>query len=277
MTGHPEIVVRALSWNLFHGRDFPPDPSLSTCRSRLLGVAERGVTYAQVNRPLLREFAGVLAGMEWDFALLQEAPPRWLAPLGRRCGASGALALTSRNSLPSLRAAAAELNPDLIASNEGGSNQVLVRAPWRLTQVSRHVLTRRPERRVLLLVGVAGPGDAQLSLGCLHASRGPRAAARDVARAAEIAGEWAGAGPLLLGGDLNVRPEEDPGLYRDLERRHELRTRVPVSIDHVLARGAAPGDAAAILPPASREVRDRSGLLLRLSDHPVVAGSFSMR
>ncbi len=216
--------------------------------------------------------------MEWDFALLQEAPPRWLAPLGRRCGASGALALTSRNSLPSLRAAAAELNPDLIASNEGGSNQVLVRAPWRLTQVSRHVLTRRPERRVLLLVRVAGPGDAELSLGCLHASRGPRTAARDVARAAEIAGEWAGAGPLLLGGDLNVRPEEDPGLYRDLERRHGLRTRArrPRSTRcwPAVPRRATPP---AILPPASREVRDRSGLLLRLSDHPVVAGSFSMR
>ena len=82
VTGHPEIVVRALSWNLFHGRDFPPDPSLSTWRSRLLRITERGPTYAQVNRPLLPEFAGVLAGMEWDFALLQEAPPRWLGPAG---------------------------------------------------------------------------------------------------------------------------------------------------------------------------------------------------
>ena len=36
--------------------------------------------------------------------------------------------LTSRNSLGALRAFAARLNPDLIASGEGGSNLTLVRA-----------------------------------------------------------------------------------------------------------------------------------------------------
>ena len=29
-------ALRVLSWNLFHGRDFPPDPALRTLRSRLL-------------------------------------------------------------------------------------------------------------------------------------------------------------------------------------------------------------------------------------------------
>ena len=28
--------MRVLSWNLYHGRDFPPDPALFTLRSRLL-------------------------------------------------------------------------------------------------------------------------------------------------------------------------------------------------------------------------------------------------
>ncbi len=277
MTGHPEIVVRALTWNLFHGRDFPPDPSLLTWRSRLLRATERGATHAQVNRPLQPEFSRVLAGMDWHVALLQEAPPRWLAPLSRSCGANGALALTSRNSLAPLRAAAAELNPDLIASNEGGSNQVLLRPPWRAVEVSRHVLTRRPERRVLLLVRAVGPADAELWVGCLHASRGARDAARDVARAADIATDRARDRPLLLGGDFNVRPEEDPALYDDLERHDELRPRVAGSIDQLLARGAEPLDPPGIIPPAMREVRDPSGLLLRLSDHPVVAGLFGMR
>ncbi len=43
------------------------------------------------------------------------------------CGAEGHRVLTSRNSLGALRAIAARLNPDLIASGEGGSNLTLVR------------------------------------------------------------------------------------------------------------------------------------------------------
>ena len=31
------MEIRAITWNLFHGRDFPPDPALHTWRSRLLG------------------------------------------------------------------------------------------------------------------------------------------------------------------------------------------------------------------------------------------------
>ena len=35
------MELRALTWNIFHGRDFPPDPSLLTLRSRLLRCSER--------------------------------------------------------------------------------------------------------------------------------------------------------------------------------------------------------------------------------------------
>src|SRR4051794_17532782 len=105
MADHRGIVVRVLSWNLFHGRDFPPDPDLFTRRSRLLRTTERGPTHAQVNRPLREEFAAWLAERPWEIALLQEAPPRWLRPLGERCEANGALALTSRNSFGRVRAA----------------------------------------------------------------------------------------------------------------------------------------------------------------------------
>ncbi|MDQ3936343.1 MAG: hypothetical protein M3340_17120, partial [Actinomycetota bacterium] len=151
MTRHRGIVVRALSWNLFHGRDHPPDESLLTWRSRLFGLTERNDTHVQVNRPLRREFAEYLAALDWDVALLQETPPRWLRPLCRAAGASGTSALTSRNSLAFARAALAWLNPDLIASNEGGSNQVLARPPWRIESVRRHVLAqRRPERRTMI-------------------------------------------------------------------------------------------------------------------------------
>ena len=56
--------MRVLSWNLYHGRDFPPDPALFTWRSRLLKMTERNATHVQVNRPLLGEFASVLDGFD---------------------------------------------------------------------------------------------------------------------------------------------------------------------------------------------------------------------
>ncbi|HZB06539.1 MAG TPA: hypothetical protein VE449_08110, partial [Thermoleophilaceae bacterium] len=74
--------MRVLSWNLYHGRDHPPDPALFTLRSRLLRITERNETHVQANRPLFDEFAGWLAGHEWDVALLQEAPPLWFRKLG---------------------------------------------------------------------------------------------------------------------------------------------------------------------------------------------------
>src|SRR5207247_687307 len=135
VAGHPGIVVRAFSWNLFHGRDYPPDPALFTWRSRLLRVTESNDVHAQVNRPLLREFAAAIAAQRWEVALLQEAPPRWLRPLARAAGAGGASVLTSRNFAAALRAALAWVNPDLVASNEGGSNQLLVRPPWHVVDL----------------------------------------------------------------------------------------------------------------------------------------------
>ena len=90
----------------------------------------------------------MLAAAEWDVALLQEAPPRFAEPLARACGAEAHRVLTSRNGLGALRAAAARLNPDLIASGEGGSNLTLVRPAgalggiverrgWRSTRAGR--------------------------------------------------------------------------------------------------------------------------------------------
>ena len=73
----------AITWNLFHGRDFPPDPELRTWRSRLLRIDERNETHVQVNRDLTAEFATLLAGAAWDVALLQECPPRFADAAGR--------------------------------------------------------------------------------------------------------------------------------------------------------------------------------------------------
>ncbi len=93
------MQVRALTWNVFHGRDFPPEPALLTRRSRIWRLTERGTTHAQVNRSLRREFTAVLSAAAWDVALLQEFPPRWAERLAEACAAERHRELTSRNSL----------------------------------------------------------------------------------------------------------------------------------------------------------------------------------
>jgi endonuclease/exonuclease/phosphatase family metal-dependent hydrolase len=227
----------------------------------------------QVNRPLLDEFATILAREEWDFALLQEAPPRWFEPLCTRLSVSGAIALTSRNLGSPLRRFVAVRNPDLIASNEGGSNQILVRAPWRIATVRRLTLARLPERRRALLARVERDGAPSFAVVNLHASANrPRAAARELLRAAE----WAGPGPLVFGGDFNLRPAEDPTTYGELVHRFGLSEPTgPTAIDHLMGRELELLEAPERLTPERRELRDSSGLVLRLSDHAPVAAGFA--
>jgi endonuclease/exonuclease/phosphatase family metal-dependent hydrolase len=253
MTGHSGIVVAALTWNLFHGRDHP----------------RKGGPDAR--RSLLAEFAAVLDGLPWEVALLQEAPPRWLDDLGRACRANGALGLTSRNELPGLRSAIADRFPDLIKSGEGGSNMTLVRAPARIEVVERHRLALRPERRALLLTRLATPAGARLSVANMHLSvpatgRGQA----EVLRAAELAVAFAGDDPLILGGDLNLRPSQHAAAFEELERRYGLAAPTgPKAIDHLLVRGLT-----VVEPPHAAE---RTAGPLRLSDHAPVVASFGMR
>lgn len=268
-----------MSWNLFHGRDDPPDPRLHTLRSRLLGRTERGATHAQVNRSLKDEFAEVIDGLEWRVALFQEAPPRWLVPLARRCRAGGVSALTSRNSLACLRTSVAARNPDLIASNEGGSNMVLVRAPARIVEVERVTLARRPERRRMLLARVELEPAVRVAVACSHLSvPSTGRAAGEVLRGAERAVEFAGADPLIFGGDLNLRPEREPRPFAELSERFGLAPPTgPQSLDHLLVRGLDVVDAPRRLAPGEREVPDRDGLRVRLSDHALVTATFGVR
>jgi endonuclease/exonuclease/phosphatase family metal-dependent hydrolase len=287
------VEFTAVGWNLFHGRDFPPDPALFTWRSRLLRIEERGETHVQVNRDLAAEFAAVLSGTKWDVALLQECPPRFAAPLARACTAEAHRVLTSRNSLGALRAAAARLNPDLIASGEGGSNLTLVRNSFRCASppydgekahrngviVERRELAiheGQPERRAMAFTRIAIGGGAYLCVANLHATNDrPELATADVLRAAEAAVVWAGNSPLLFGGDLNLRPGEDPGLFDELERRFDLTgTTGPGAIDHLLSRGLNVVAGPAPWPAENRELHTE-GRALRLSDHAPVQASFA--
>jgi endonuclease/exonuclease/phosphatase family metal-dependent hydrolase len=271
-------TLRAITWNIFHGRDHPPEPGLHTPRSKFFGGTERGDRYAQVNRSLRAEFADALAALEWDVALLQEAPPRWLRTFCD-AGAGGASALTSRNQVAALRAALAERNPDLVGPAEGGSNQVLWRPPWRQTDVRRLTLTRLPERRRMLWTELRAPSGARLCVANLHATADDVAkAGRDVLLGAKRASEWSRGAPLLFGGDLNVRPTSSPEVFELLEREYGLvGSTGPEKIDHLLSRGLAVREPPAQLPAAVREVPDpESGALVRLSDHAPVAVVFEM-
>jgi endonuclease/exonuclease/phosphatase family metal-dependent hydrolase len=275
------VQLRALTWNLYHGRDFPPDPGLATWRSRLLRLSERGPTHVQVNRDLFTDFATILCRAEWDVALLQECPPRWSSRLAASCSAAGHRVLTSRNTLAALRALAARVNPDLIASNEGGSNLILSRRRAGSIVERRALVLRpalRPERRVLAFARLRLKHGTEFCIGNLHASAGPanRALAEEeVIRAAERSIEWAGEAPLLLGGDLNLRPR-DSRVFDELAERPGLRgATAPDVIDHLLARRLEPVEPPRAWAPQEREVGE-DGLSIRLSDHAPVEAAFRL-
>ena len=218
-----------LTWNLFHGRSVPG-----------------------AGRSLLNGFAAALDGWQWDVALLQEVPPWWPPLLARACGADQRLVLTSRNSCLPVRRAISSRDPDLLRSGGGGCNAILVRG-GPIEEHRRERLAWWPERRWAHGVRLAGGAWAVN----LHASTQPESREKpqtwaECRRAAGTALGWAGAAPLVLGGDLNLagRPEL-PGL-RHVAGNH---------VDHILVRGLEPEGRGTVL--------DRG----RLSDHPPVAVS----
>lgn len=261
--------ITVLTWNVFHGRDFPPDPGLRTMRSKLLRVSERGESFAQVNRDLFEHFASLIAGWDWDIALLQECPPHWEAPLAERAGATTHRVLTSRNSLARLRRLGAAINPDLIGSNEGGSNLTLVRGEIAERRDLVVCPGPKPERRALAFTRLATGiciANTHLSTGAARRSF----AASELRLAAETCGRWAAGAPLILGGDLNLRPRQT-AVFAELADRHGLEgTTAPDSIDHLLSHGMRAVEPPAALAPQAREVDWRDGLRLRLSDHAPV-------
>jgi endonuclease/exonuclease/phosphatase family metal-dependent hydrolase len=213
------VALRVLTWNLFHGRAVPP-----------------------AGRYLFDEFAGMLAGWEWDVALLQEVPPWWPAALATRLDADQRYVLTSRNFALALRRAIATRRPDLIKSSGGGANAILVRGD----AIVEHRIRRLciwPERRWVHAVRLDHAGAWMANL---HGG-GPL---RDVQRAVAAARAWAGAAPLVLGGDFNIRHLALDGFER--AAGHE--------VDYVFVRGFTPPAA----PKA--EVLDHR----HLSDHAPV-------
>lgn len=267
-------LIRALAWNLYHGRDHPPNRALFTWPSRLFRITRRDETHVQVNRSLYDEYASVIRGADWDVCLLQECPPRWAGRLARDCGAEPHRVLTSRNSFAPLRALLAAINPDLIASNEGGSNLTLVRGDSIAERRELVLRERKPERRTMAFTRL-GSG---LCVANLHTSNAkPPLPVDETVLAAERATEWAGERPLILGGDFNMRPDRVPDVYPELERRFGLRApTAPDSIDHLLVRGLEVVEPPRAWPEGKREIPVEDGRRIRLSDHAPVEAAFAM-
>ena len=218
---------RVLTWNLFHGRARPP-----------------------AGRPLLDEFARALAGWDWDVALLQEVPPWWPPLLARATGAEPHSVLTSRNFGSRARRAVASRRPDLAKSAGGGANTMLVRGGPAL-EARRARIAWWPERRVAH--GIRLPDAWVVNL---HASVRPlERIPGDVERARRAALAWAGAGPLIVGGDFNLRRPELPGLVHAAGHW----------VDHVFTRGLAPG-AAEVLDAGA--LSDHRPLVVALTPSP---------
>ena len=213
----PSVTWRVLTWNLKHGRAVP-----------------------SAGRELFDEFARALAEWEWDAALLQEVPPWWPADLGARLDATQRLVLTSRNSVLPVRRAIARRWPDVIKSNGGGANAILVRGDGIVEHRVRRLCVW-PERRWVHGVRLQGAG---IWVANLHGG-GPL---RDATIAAESALRWAGEAPVILGGDFNIRRLKLDGLA--CAGGHD--------VDYVFVRG---------FTAAAAEVLDRG----RLSDHAPVA------
>jgi endonuclease/exonuclease/phosphatase family metal-dependent hydrolase len=259
-----------LNWNLFHGRDGPPDPSLYTLRSKLLRITQRNDTHVQVNRDLFDQFAGLLARGRWDVALLQECPPRWAEPLARACNAQAQRVLTSRNYIPAAQGIVHRLNPDLPGSWEGGSNTTLVRGLAIAERRELVIRPGRPERRTMAFTRLGN----DVCVANLHASNENHPfAEEEVLLAAETASGWATDAPLIFGGDFNLRPQSS-SLFGELAERFGLGApTAPDAIDHLLVRGLDVVEPPHQWPTEAREL-PWDGLVLRLSDHAPVEALF---
>jgi endonuclease/exonuclease/phosphatase family metal-dependent hydrolase len=166
--------------------------------------------------------------------------------LAVRSSADSRRVLTSRNSLLPLRRAVAVRRPDLIKSNGGGSNVILVRG----AEIVEHRVERLgwwQERRLMHAVRLS----SGIWVGNLHTN----ADTRQGVRAAQALVSWAAGARAILGGDFNVHAPLLPGL--ELAGGH--------GVDQVyVSRGLAPTGPTAT--PDRGPLSDHCPVLVSLTD-----------
>jgi endonuclease/exonuclease/phosphatase (EEP) superfamily protein YafD len=189
------------------------------------------------------------------------------------CDAEAHRAFSGRNWFQPLTSLIGRWRPDLLGAWEGGSNTTLVRGGGgEIAERRRVVLTRKPETRVMALTRL----ESGLCVANLHVSTSPPSAERELLEAAGQATAFAGSGPVIFGGDFNVRPKAST-VFDQLEERFDLAPRTaPDRLSHLLVRGLQLVEHPAALPPEARDVPDPgTGRLIRLADHNPVIGKFS--
>jgi endonuclease/exonuclease/phosphatase family metal-dependent hydrolase len=187
------MQLSVLTWNLFHGR-------------AMLGAAYGGTPAGSH----FDAFAGRLGGWHWDVALLQEVPPWWPAELATSLGVDERHVLTSRNGMSEMRRRLAQRWPELMRSQGGGCNAILVRN-LAVTEDRSLRLCRLPERRWLQATRVVDRRGDAMWVGNVHLSGRDRAAAREALRAGEVLLAWAAGEPAAIGGDFNLDSPLVPG------------------------------------------------------------------
>jgi endonuclease/exonuclease/phosphatase family metal-dependent hydrolase len=264
-----------MTWNVFHGRDWPPEPALQVRAHK--GNFRRGPRlgehYEQTNWDLFDQFAAFIRDIAWDVALFQEFPPSWKRPMAEACDAQAHRAFSGRNWFQPLTSLIGRWRPDLLGAWEGGSNTTLVRSGGgAIAERRRIVLNRKPETRVMALTRL----ESGLCVANMHVSTSPPSAERELLQAAAQATDFAGSGPLIFGGDFNVRPKAS-AVFDQLEERFGLAPRTaPDRLSHLLVRSLEVAEHPAALPPEARDVLDpATGLRIRLADHNPVIGTFA--
>jgi Endonuclease/Exonuclease/phosphatase family len=269
------MEIRALTWNVFHGRDWPPEPALQVRahKGNLRRGPRLGKAYEQVNWDLVEDFAALVKGVAWDVALFQEFPPSWKRLMAAACGAEPHRALSGRNWLQPITSMIGRWRPDLLGAWEGGSNTTLIRpGAGPIAERLRIVLTRRPELRVMAFTRL----ESGLCVANLHVSTRPSSAEAELLAGAERALELAGPGPLIFGGDFNVRPGQSE-VFGQLETRFGLGPpTAPDRLSHLLVHGLEVAEHPTAWEPKARDITDPdTGLKIRLADHNPVVGRFT--
>ena len=276
------MELRALTWNLFHGRDYPPDPALHT-----LALAPAAGHRAQRHprpgqpRPASPSSPGCSSPRDWDVALLQECPPRWAAPLAAAPAPTPTASLTSRNSLGAAARAARppQPRPDRLQRGrlEPDPGPGRDRRP---TRARAQLRARRPERRTMAFTR---PGRSVSGRGL---RREPAREHRPgPARRRRARGPRRRAARLRLGrrhpAGLRRRPQPAPARDRRLRRAaRALRPRrrpAPDSIDHLLVAGLEIAVAARRLATRAPGGPPAAGLAIRALGPRPGAGNLRRR
>jgi endonuclease/exonuclease/phosphatase (EEP) superfamily protein YafD len=265
-----------MTWNVFHGRDWPPEEELQVRahKGNWRRGPIRGREYEQVNWDLFDEFASMINGASWNVAFFQEFPPSWKVKMAQACRADAHRALSGRNWFQPLTSIIGRWRPDLLGAWEGGSNTTLVRPEaGPILERRRIVLTRCPELRVMALTRL----ESGVCLANFHVSTKPSSAEAELITAAERALDFADSGPLVFGGDFNVRPAQS-GVFDRLEQRFGLGSpTAPDRLSHLLVRELEVEERPAAWPPEARDLTDpETGLKIRLSDHNPVQARFRL-